>query len=156
IDVTPHSASIVKGETQQYAATGYYEDLSTQDLTNTATWASSDTGVATIDNAGLATGVDVGSTNITAAYQSMASNTAALTVHNDLLSIAVAPTSASIAKGSTQEYTATGFYEDGSTPDITTLVTWHSSNTSAATIDNFGVATGVGVGSTNITATSGS
>jgi hypothetical protein len=60
-----------------------------------------------------------------------------------------------------QQYAATGFYTDGSMLDLTTSVTWHSSDTDVATISNVpgsqGLATAVlmfGTGTTNITATS--
>ncbi len=66
ITVTPADASIGEGETQQYTATGTYSDSSEQDLTADVTWDSSDTGVATIDSAGLATAVSAGTSTITA------------------------------------------------------------------------------------------
>ncbi len=73
-----------------------------------------------------------------------------------LSSIAVTPTGPSIALGTTQQFTATGTYSDSSTRDITTSVTWSSSDTSAATISNVtgskGLATSVASGSTTITA----
>jgi uncharacterized protein YjdB len=40
--------------------------------------------------------------------------------------------------------------------DITTSAKWLSSNTTIATIDTTGLATGLAAGTTNITATSGS
>ena len=40
------------------------------------------------------------------------------------------------------QFTATGNYSDGSSADITTLVTWASSSTAVATIDASGLATG--------------
>ena len=48
------------GLTQQFTATGTYSDASTADLTGSVTWASATTRVATINAAGLATGVDAG------------------------------------------------------------------------------------------------
>jgi uncharacterized protein YjdB len=69
-----------------------------------------------------------------------------------LESIAITPTSASIAAGATQAFTATGTYSTGPTQNITTSVTWTSSNTAAATIASTGVATGVAAGASNITA----
>ena len=63
-----------------------------------------------------------------------------------LLSITVAPTTASIAAGDTQQFTATGHYLGGSTADITDSVTWSSSLTSAATVSSTGLATGVATG----------
>jgi len=76
-----------------------------------------------------------------------------------LSSIAVTPPNPSIAKGSTQQFTATGTYSDASQQDITTQVAWSSSATSIATISNAagsqGRATGVNPGATTITATLG-
>ena len=67
--------------------------------------------------------------------------------------IAVTPASpASLAVGYPQRFTATGTYSDGSNANISSLVTWASSNTTVATISSAGLATGVAVGNTNITA----
>jgi 6-phosphogluconolactonase (cycloisomerase 2 family) len=73
-----------------------------------------------------------------------------------LVSIAVTPGAPSIAKGSTQAFTATGTYSDSSTKALTSGVTWSSSNTSIATIASTGVATAVAVGTTSITASTSS
>ena len=80
IGVTPVTASILNGLTQQYTATGTYSDASTADITSSVIWASSNTGVATIDLAGLATGVGEGNTGITASLGSVESDVATLTV----------------------------------------------------------------------------
>lgn len=76
-----------------------------------------------------------------------------------LSSIAVTPANPSVAKGSVQQFTATGTYSDGTLLDVTTQVTWSSSATTVATISNVagsqGKATTVNAGSTTITATSG-
>ena len=154
ITVMPDTATIEVAAKQRYTATGTYSDASTADITSSVTWASSNIAVATIDSAGLATGVGDGSTEITAALGSI-SDTAALTVTLALNSIAVTPETATIPKGLTQQYTAMGTYSDASTADITSSVTWASSNIAVATIDSAGLATGVGDGSTDITAALG-
>jgi len=91
---------------------------------------------------------------------SMTSSTATLTVTAagaTLVSIAVTPASPSVGIGNTLQFTATGTYSDNSTKNITGSVTWASSNTLLATIDmTSGLATGVAVGTTQITATLGS
>jgi trimeric autotransporter adhesin len=70
-----------------------------------------------------------------------------------LSSIMVAPVSPTNLKvGSTQQFSATGTYSDGSTADITSKVTWTSDTTSAATISSSGLATSVAPGDANITA----
>ncbi len=71
-----------------------------------------------------------------------------------LESIAVTPKTASIAEGSTQQFTATGTYSDGSTADLTESVTWTSSNPDVAIITASGLATGVSEGTVTITAAS--
>ncbi|MGA2237292.1 MAG: DUF2341 domain-containing protein, partial [Terriglobales bacterium] len=73
-----------------------------------------------------------------------------------LVSIAVTPANPSIAKGTTQQFAATGTYSDGSTQNLLGSVTWSSTSTTVATITTGGLATGTGTGSTTIQATLGS
>ena len=159
ITVSPTSASISVGATQQFTATGHYSNGSTQTLTSGTTWSSSSTTYATIGATGLATGVAAGSTNITASSGGVVSTPAAalaVTASTPVLqSITISPTSASIAVGATQLFTATGHYSNGSTQTLASGVTWSSSATTHATIGATGLATGVAAGSTSITASSG-
>ena len=75
IAVTPVNPTISVGSPQQFAATGTYSDGSHQDLTSSATWNSTSPGVATINSAGLATAVGVGSTTIQATFGSINGST---------------------------------------------------------------------------------
>ena len=75
IAVTPANQTITNGATQQFTATGTYSDGSTQNITSQATWSSSNTGVATINSAGLATAVSAGSTSISATLSGVTGNT---------------------------------------------------------------------------------
>ena len=70
-----------------------------------------------------------------------------------LQSIAVTPTTASIAVGQTQQFSAVGNFNDGTEKDITSLVTWTTVPTGFATMSTTspGLATGTAVGSTAIT-----
>ena len=61
-----------------------------------------------------------------------------------LVSIAVTPANPSIAKGLTQQFTATGTYTDDSTQNLTSQVTWASAATSVATITAADLPTRVG------------
>ena len=69
-----------------------------------------------------------------------------------LVSIAVTPTNPSIAKGTTQQFTAIGTYSNSSTANLTNQVTWASSSPSVATINSTGLATALAQGTTSITA----
>ena len=71
-----------------------------------------------------------------------------------LVSIAVTPANPSGPVGATQQFTATGTYSDGTSHNVTTSVTWSSSNTGVASIGSSGLATAVAVGTTTITASS--
>jgi hypothetical protein len=79
LSVTPAAATINRGATRQFAATGTYSNGSTADLTGSVTWASSNTGVATINAGGLATGTGGGSATISATLNNK-TGTASLTV----------------------------------------------------------------------------
>src|SRR6202020_1042329 len=48
-----------------------------------------------------------------------------------------------------------GTFSDGTTQNLTSSVTWSSGTTSIATINAAGLATGAGIGTSTITATSG-
>src|SRR3989440_2954365 len=64
----------------------------------------------------------------------------------------VTPGNASVAASSTQQFSATGKYSDGSSKDLTSSVLWSSSDTSVASVNNGGLATGVVVGVVTVTA----
>src|SRR6185436_1393046 len=67
--------------------------------------------------------------------------------------IQVSPADATIAAGTALDYTATGIFSDFSTQDLSSQVTWSSSQSAAAMTG--GTATGSAVGSTNISASFG-
>src|SRR5579872_2422927 len=81
------------------------------------------------------------------------SATVLLTVPAILTSIAVTPANATILVPNTLQFTAMGYYSDGTSRNLTTTVSWASSNPSAATINASGAVTAVAVGNTGITAT---
>lgn len=58
-----------------------------------------------------------------------------------LVSIAVTPADERLWINTTQQFTATGTYADASTEDITSSVTWTSSNTNLVTMNASGLAT---------------
>lgn len=155
IEVTPINPSIANGTTKQFTATGVFSDGTTQDLTAQVTWSSSNTGIATIDSAGLATAANTGSATISATSGSISGTTTLTVTAATLTSISVTPTNPSIAKGTTKQFTATGTFTDATTQDLTTQATWSSSNTGVATVNSNGLTTSVATGSTTITATSG-
>ena len=163
IAVTPPSPTLAKGTHQQFTATGIYTDNSTQNLTTTVAWSSSDQTIASISNAsgsnGLEVGVGTGSVTITAAMGTVFGTASLTATAATLVSVGVTPTNPSIASGTTEPFTATGTYTDNSTQNLTASVSWTSSDNTVASVSNAsgsnGLASGIGLGSVTITVTSG-
>jgi 6-phosphogluconolactonase (cycloisomerase 2 family) len=142
----------------QYAATALFSDGSTKDASSTATWSSSNTSVAVVSATGLASGIGLGTANIGATFSGVSATSEPLLV-DQLNSITVSPSSATVPLGSSAQFTAIGnfTFASGGTSnlDVSSQVTWASSNTAVATVDNTGNATAVSPGGPiNITATS--
>ena len=164
ITIAPQNPTIDLGASQQFTATGTYTDGTTQDLTSVATWSSTMATVAVISNnvgsQGLATSSGQGSTTISVTSGSVVGSTSLTVSTAGLVSISVTPANPSISVGSTQQFTATGNYADGTTQNITNFVTWSSDTPTVSTISNTpgtnGLASAIAPGTANITAASGS
>ena len=159
ITVTPASPALSLGSSQQFVATGKFSSGSPQNLTASVTWSSSATSVATISNAsgsqGLATSVAQGATTIAATLNSITGSTTLTIASPPLVSIAVTPASSSTPAGTTVQFTAMGTYNNGSTQNLTSTVTWSSSTAGVATIATGGLATAQAPGQATIQAQSG-
>jgi Bacterial Ig-like domain (group 2)/IPT/TIG domain/Beta-propeller repeat/Galactose oxidase, central domain len=155
IAISPTTATIPSGANQQYLVSGTYNDGSVRDVTGLVAWSSSPSGIATVSMTGLATGTSQGTTALTATFESISGSSSLNVGSPALLSLSITPNAASLAVGATQQFTAQGTYTDGSTQNLTASTAWLSSNTSMASINGGGLATGLAAGNTAITATSG-
>jgi len=160
IAVTPTNPTIAKGTTLQFTATATYADQTTQDVTESVVWGSSNSTTAILSNQsgsnGLATAVAAGSANIRATLGTITGSTLLTVTPATLSSMTVTPTNPSIAKGTTKQFTATGTFSDNSTQNMSTQVAWISSNGTVATLNSTGLATSLAAGATTITAALGS
>lgn len=154
ITITPISPSIAIGTTQQLTATGVYSDGSTADLTNLASWTSSNTAIATVDSTGLLTGIAEGSATISAQFDGITGTTDATVTTVVLVAVEVSPNDASIAPLSVLQLTATGVFSDGSTQNLTQFANWTSDKPLVAWVSNAprrrGRVTGLIPGTANI------
>ena len=152
LEIIPQDAELSTGMIQQFAVTGIFSDNSTQDVTILATWESSDAAVATIDAAGLATAVELGTTTISGAWQGLNANADLLVSAATLTSITITPEQATIAQGTTVQFDAEGEFSDGTFLDITSVVDWQSADEGIGVVNTDGLATGVAPGTTDISA----
>jgi hypothetical protein len=154
VTITPMSASVTAGATTNLQAT--VKDQNGNVMTGqTVSWSTSNAAAATVNSTGVVTGVAAGSATITATSSGKTgiSTVTVTAVAPVVTTVTVAPTSASIVVGATTTLQATVKDQNG---NVMTgqVVTWSSSNSSAATVNSSGVVTGVAAGSATISATS--
>ena len=133
ITVTPSSITTTPGNSGQFTATGTFSDGSKRNVNATATWASSETSVVTVNATGKATAVASGTGTVSATVGTV-SGSATVTVSGGgvLQSITVTPSSLSVPAGARHQFTAMGNYSDGSKKDLTSSAYWSSSDMSVA------------------------
>ena len=144
--------SVEVGGTKQLTAVATYSDGSSKDVTGEVTWSSSDSGIATIDPTGLATGISVGDITVTAAFGGVSGSATLSVTPSAIVSIVVTPASASIPVKGQQQFTATAMYANGNSTDVTAKASWASSKENVATVVA-GLASAKAAGTTDITAT---
>jgi len=162
ISVKPSRTSVFRGGIRKFTATGTYVDGSTNDITESVIWTSSNHSVSEISNAsgskGVTTSISSGSARIKATDPTIIiSGSAYLTVKTpELKAISVSPFRVTVFPGKVQSMTAAGTYSNGRKKDITQIVRWTSSNKSVASIGNVegyrGIAVPLSAGVTDIMA----
>src|SRR5205823_2524099 len=114
---------------------GTFNDGGTRDITHQAVWSSSDTTISTIGSSnGLLFGAAPGLVNITATLGSVTTSVPFTVTGAKIVSISIAPSSATMPIGGHKHFAATGTFDDSSTQDLTTTATWASDNTAVATV----------------------
>jgi hypothetical protein len=141
IAVAPQYQTLAAGSTLQLTATANYSFGPPQNITSSASWASSNTNVATVAG-GLVTCV-AGANNtvtITAASGGGSGSTTVTCQAPALQSISVTSNShGEIPNGGTRQMTATGRYSFGPSQNVTSAAAWSSSATSVATVSAAGL-----------------
>lgn len=155
IAVTPQSPIVPVAATRQLAVIATYSDNSTADVTAGSSFVSVTPAAATVASSGRVTGVTFGSSVMNASFNGKTASTTVTVPALTLVSIAVTPATASIAVGTQQQFVATATYSDNSKAIVTGAAAWTSGTVANATVLNTGLATGIAVGTSNITATAG-
>ena len=148
IKLDKNTASLDLGGTATFTAT-----ILPSDATNKRViWSSNKTEVATVNSKGVVTAVGEGSATITAKTSNGFTATATITVTASgvrVTGVAVNPQAASISAGETLQLTAS--VTPSNADSRYTALTWKSSNTQVATVDQKGLVTAVKQGSAIIT-----
>jgi gliding motility-associated-like protein len=146
VTMSPTTASVAVGSTQQLTATIAPANATNQNVT----WTSSNTAVATVGTSGIVTAVSAGTATITVTTAD-GSKTATSVITASTVAVtgvSISPTTATISiGGAAQQLTATLAPANASNKSVT----WTSSNTAVATVSAAGLVTAVAAGTATIT-----
>ena len=147
LEFAANSLSIREGATEQLEVYGLYSDMSKREVTALVNWASDDTNVVSISNAGTdkgtIQGVSVGMAEITASLDGVSASIPVVVTPPGLTEIVISPDNQTIEEQTRLTYTAQGIYSNGRTEDISTEVMWSVRDSRIATISNIENAEGV-------------
>lgn len=143
IEISSPSTTPVLGGTIQLNAVGTFSDGTSHDITNLATWTSSNTNVASINNAsqdpsspsGLLKTVGVGLAVISVGLNGVFKQLNIEVKEPVVISLDITPESSTTYQGSTALLQAWANYSDGSFRNITSIVKWTASNKNVAIED---------------------
>ena len=161
LEITNGDDNFSVGENRSFQVIGIYSDNTTKDLTETVTWSVENASILQVSNnlgfEGDALALQAGTTALSASLDAINSSISITTTPANLLRIEISRNLQTIQLGTSLHLTATGIYSDGSTKDISHLVTWlsldkdnlHVSNQT----DKHGFITALSEGEAQITAT---
>ena len=150
VALSPSTLNLKEDETGTLTATVEPSNATNKNVT----WESSNTSVATVDATGKVTAVSAGTANITVTAQGDSTKSASCTVTVTAATVPVTGVSLNkdslaLGVGDSETLTATVKPEDATNQ----AVTWTSSNSTVATVDQNGVVTAVAPGTATITVT---
>jgi hypothetical protein len=157
IAITPSDISLAKGSSEPVNVTANFSDNTKQDVSSQVEWVNSNDQIAIIeDNSFTVQALLEGSTTLSARLAGEQADLSIIVTNAELASIVIHPVNASIPLGQSQQYYAQGTFTDGTVHDLTSQVTWLSSNESQALINNTeslaGLAESITLGNTTLTA----
>jgi len=152
----PSSLNLAIDDYEYITLTATFTDGSREDVTESATWASTNPQFASVDDYGMVTGVEDGFATITGTYGGKTA-TIPVTVGSPktVKTLSADPSSLNLTLDEEDYITLTATYTDGSKEDVTESATWNSSKPQFASVDDYGMVTGLANGSTTITGTYG-
>jgi hypothetical protein len=161
--IVSEGTTIALGDSMQFTAIATLSDFSTQDLTEQVTWSSDQPSVLSVSNAsgeaGLGTPLGAGTITVSVGFEDLLASKTITVSDAQLLSININPINPSIAANTQLQLSASGNYSDGTSRDISSLVSWSSTKENIATVGNvdnqYGLAEAIAPGVVTITAVLG-
>lgn len=138
--ISPVTTWLAKGTTLQLRASGIYSDASVGDVTAKILWVSQNPSIATVsnqeDSVGLLTAQTEGIATVMAAWFAVRASTRIAVGPPLLSSLSIAAPSTTLRIGDALRLAVASSYSDGSRPDVSSIVTWSSSDSEVLTVSN--------------------
>ncbi|HEX5872088.1 MAG TPA: Ig-like domain-containing protein, partial [Longimicrobium sp.] len=152
VEVSPPSASLVRGGTQNFTA--LVKDVNGNVLGNpSVSWSTSDAAVFTVDQNGRVTGVNTGSAQVIATSGGKQGTAQVNVAQAPVATVTLSPAETTTSVGQPVQFTLTLKDAAGSTLTGRAVV-WSSSDPAIVAVTQAGAATGVAVGSATVQAAS--
>lgn len=156
LTINPKALRIGEGGTHQGAVTALFWDGSSADVTNKATYGTTNPTVATVNSSGLVSAGSTGKATISANYGGQtASAQVVVSPAPKLTGISVGSPFIGVNVGGSVPVAVKANYSDGSRLDVTYESSYASSNLNVATVDGSGFISGVSKGTATILVTYG-
>jgi hypothetical protein len=154
IQVSAPQTTIPRGASVPLTAVESFSDGTSKDVTSTAAWSSSSPSVLTVAAGGTAQGVATGSATASASIDGL-TGSVGITVAAPVSFMVINPPFVFLRVGQSTQLTVTAYLTDRSRLNVTALVKWSSSCSTATTISSTGLLTANRYGFSPITATLG-
>jgi trimeric autotransporter adhesin len=161
VELLPLDWSVPMGTEQQFYFFGTYTDGVRLDLTEQATWGTTQPEVAysSISQPGLFSGLSVGTTTISATFEGFSEETFLDVTDAELVNIEIYPPLMTVPEGEDFQFEAIAVFSDDTQQSVTHDAQWFSEDESIAVISNAfeqrGMVTGIGAGLTEISVSYG-
>ncbi len=121
LEIFPKDTNVTVGASGVFRAVVKLSDGTTKDVTDSATWVSSNTTAVSISSLGLGKALSAGDSNVTASYDSTTSVPSLISVSSSktISNVQITPNNMSINVGETLAYTVSVIYDDLSVEDVT-------------------------------------
>ncbi len=150
VSLTPETVILNRAETQQMTFTATLDSGDERDLTTEARWLTGDSAVATVDDAGLVTAVQDGSTFVRASFGQFSAQRTIVVNTAELINLGIeGPASVSICKPT--HFTLNGHYSDSTQRPIRSDATWTLEPSTAGLLDSSGTLTVTAPETTDVT-----
>jgi uncharacterized protein YjdB len=155
ISVDPSAPTLAAGTSVAIVATGVFSDGSKQDVSQLATWTSSDSTVAAVAvtaSGAKLSGPKAGSATVAAKLLNLSATINVTVTSAVLQSLDLTPSHPTIPVGINTRFQATGTYSDSTTQDVSSQVFWSVSNGGIASVDATGNVSTRAMGSVDLLA----